>query len=251
NVQAHGTGALNIDGCRVGTEVETWPKSRAWGAGYVPGGDRSKDRTEPTGDAPPGRWPSNLVLTHAAACGDECSEGCPVAELDRQSGTSTTHRIESSCRVQEGKGWSRTLENRGPRGFSDSGGASRFFPVTEWDAPFLYVAKPDKAERAAGLDGNHHPTVKPLDLMRWLVRLVTPPGGTVLDPFAGSGTTLAAGLLEGFDVVGVELTDEYLPLVEGRCRWAEREARFGPVQGPTKVRKDAGAPTLFDDGGEA
>jgi site-specific DNA-methyltransferase (adenine-specific) len=88
--------------------------------------------------------------------------------------------------------------------------------------------------------------VKPLDLMRWLVRLVTPPGGTVLEPFAGSGTTLAAAVLEGFDAVGIELTADYLPLIEGRVRWAEAEARFGPVTGPTKVRKDAGAPTLFD-----
>ena len=167
-------------------------------------------------------------------------------------------------------------------GHNDSGGASRFFTVagfTDDDlTSFRYVAKPDRAERNAGLDGlpekvtntdtppgtlgsnspraganrngaaqNFHPTVKPLDLMRWLVRLVTPPGGTVLDPFAGSGTTLAAGVLEDRQAVGIELTADYLPLIAGRVAWAEAEARFGPVTGPTKVRKDAGAPTLFDE----
>jgi len=231
NVLAHGTGALNIDGCRVGTTVETWPSSRAWGAGYVPGGDRSADRTESTDPVPPGRWPANFVLTHTADCAEECVRGCPVALMDGQ------------------------------------GGASRFFTVTEWDdvPPFRYVAKPSRSERNAGLDGlpernrykaggvggtggwrdvekavnatptkNHHPTVKPLALMRWLVRLVTPPGGVVLDPFAGSGTTLVAATLEGFDAVGVEMTDEYLPIIDGRLAWATQQLAATP-------------PTLFDE----
>jgi site-specific DNA-methyltransferase (adenine-specific) len=204
NVLAHGTGALNVDGCRVGTggDKGVWPIT-----------DRRHDDVAytlaptPT-DNSQGRWPANVVLDPGAA-----------EVLDRQSG-------------------------------DDEAGASRFFTVagfTDADlTSFRYVAKPDRAERNAGLDGNFHPTVKPLDLMRWLVRLVTPPGGTVLDPFAGSGTTLAAAVLEGFDVVGIELTADYLPLIEGRVRWAEAEARFGPVTGPTKVRKDVGAPTLFD-----
>ena len=70
---------------------------------------------------------------------------------------------------------------------------------------------------------NFHPTVKPIKLMRWLCRLITPPSGTVLDPFAGSGTTLAAAILEGFDVIGFELTAEYMPIIEGRCQWAIEE----------------------------
>lgn len=120
-----------------------------------------------------------------------------------------------------------------------AGGAARFF----------YCAKASRAERNAGLDGmpereagiknesgrgfsetdphrkimrqNHHPTVKPLALMRYLTRLVTPPGGTVLDPFAGSGTTLMAATLEGFNAIGIEMTDEYLPIIRGRVAWAE------------------------------
>jgi site-specific DNA-methyltransferase (adenine-specific) len=211
-VLEYGTGALNIDGCRVaGADAPLkWetPRGGIWQT------DPTATATATTDDR--GRWPANFVLTHAADCGDDCAPCCPVAELDEQSGE----------------------------------GASRFFTVTEWDdAPFRYVAKPSCAERNAGLGGlaqrNIHPTVKPLDLMRWLVRLVTPPGGVVLDPFAGSGTTLAAAILEGFDCVGVEMTDDYLPLIEGRCAWAEKAARFGPVTGRPRTDADD-TPTLFD-----
>jgi site-specific DNA-methyltransferase (adenine-specific) len=128
---------------------------------------------------------------------------------------------------------------------NDSGGASRFF----------YVAKASRRDRNEGLeeleavrsaamngnltdgqrkggDGsdintpvrqNFHPTVKPTALMRYLIKLVTPPGGTVLDPFTGSGSTGKAALLDGFQFVGVELTEEYLPIIEGRLRWASEQ----------------------------
>ena len=89
--------------------------------------------------------------------------------------------------------------------YSDIGGASRFF----------YVVKASKRERPK-VDGVAHPTVKPLALMRWLVRLVTPPNGTVLEPFAGSGTTIEAALLEGCNVLAFEKTADYLPLIEAR-----------------------------------
>jgi site-specific DNA-methyltransferase (adenine-specific) len=220
NVLEYGTGALNIDGCRVSmAEGETNPSIARYastqqdgnnGWQHVNRGANFDEQTEKS--MAQGRWPANFVLTHAADCGDDCALGCPVAALDEQSGE----------------------------------GASRFFTVTEWDdAPFRYVAKPSRAERNAGTDRNIHPTVKPLDLMRWLVRLVTPPGGVVLDPFAGSGTTLAAAILEGLDCVGVEMTDDYLPLIEGRCTWAEKAARFGPVTGRPRADADD-TPTLFD-----
>jgi site-specific DNA-methyltransferase (adenine-specific) len=92
-------------------------------------------------------------------------------------------------------------------GYADTGGASRFF----------YVAKAGKKERP-NVDGVAHPTVKPIALMRYLVRLVTPPGGTVLEPFAGSGTTVEACILEGFDCIAIEMTDDYLPLIAERVR---------------------------------
>jgi hypothetical protein len=82
-------------------------------------------------------------------------------------------------------------------------------------ARYFYTAKAPKSERPV-VDGVAHPTVKPLALMRWLIKLATPPGGTILDPFAGSGTTVEAALLEGFDVIGVEREADYLPLIEAR-----------------------------------
>src|SRR5699024_492905 len=95
-------------------------------------------------------------------------------------------------------------------GHDESGGASRFF----------YTAKAPKRERP-NVDGIQHPTVKPLAIMRWLFRLVTPPGGTVLDPLAGSGTTIEAALIEGLDTVGSEMEADYLPLIQHRI---DREA---------------------------
>jgi site-specific DNA-methyltransferase (adenine-specific) len=82
-------------------------------------------------------------------------------------------------------------------------------------ARFFYVAKPSSKERIK-VDGLSHPTVKPLALMRYLIKLVTPPGGVVLDPFAGSGTTVEAAVLESFDAIGIEMTEEYIPLIEAR-----------------------------------
>jgi hypothetical protein len=99
-------------------------------------------------------------------------------------------------------------------------GASRFF----------YIAKPSKAERTCnGTVPNGHPTLKPLTLMRYLVRLVTPPGGTVLEPFAGSGTTLMAATMEGFNSIGIEMTDDYLPIIEDRVRWAQTQQQELPL----------------------
>jgi hypothetical protein len=128
--------------------------------------------------------------------------------------------------------------------------------ITDDWARYFYCAKPSRTERNNGLDGmpehtsgqmtnrkegsaglnnpragakringgsNFHPTVKPLTLMQWLIRLVTPPDGTILDPFAGSGTTLAAATLEGLHSIGIELTDDYLPIITARCNWAETQ----------------------------
>lgn len=102
-------------------------------------------------------------------------------------------------------------------------------PLGRWPANIYQCPKPSRAERDEGLEHlegdikNIHPTVKPLKLMRWLCRLVTPEGGTVLDPFTGSGSTLAGAMLEGFDCIGCELTEDYIPIIEGRCRWAIEE----------------------------
>jgi hypothetical protein len=256
NVREHGTGALNIDGCRVGDEVRTTSWS---GTANYKVSDPKDGATTSTG-----RWPANIVLTHGAECDGTCVPGCPVAELDRQSGQvgaaapasgptySGPSKSGSMAGAFKGNG------DNPPAFHNDTGGASRFFTVTEWDeldgAPFLYVAKPGKKERNAGLDGlpkvtsrqgmggtmpvddrgknrdrfevtqqNTHPTVKPVELMRHLVRLVTPSNGTVLDPFLGSGTTAVAAILEGKRWVGCELTADYLSIIEGRVKHAEKQ----------------------------
>jgi site-specific DNA-methyltransferase (adenine-specific) len=136
-------------------------------------------------------------------------------------------------------------EGRFPANFIHDG-SEEVLALTGDAARFFYCAKASKAERNAGLEGmperrpdersevgmgtfaekgvaiqsNFHPTVKPLTLMRYLVRLVTPPNGTVLDPFAGSGSTLVAAILEGFSPVGMELTADYLPIINARVEWA-------------------------------
>jgi DNA modification methylase len=109
--------------------------------------------------------------------------------------------------------------------YGDTGGASRFFPT------FRYQAKAPAKERPK-VNGVAHNTVKPLGLMRWLVRLVVPPDGLVLDPFAGSGTTVEAALLEGFNVVGVEYEATYLPLVQARIDRARRSAASAESSSP-------------------
>jgi site-specific DNA-methyltransferase (adenine-specific) len=220
NVLEHGTGALNVDGCRVAKEGGTrgataGPQQDVYGSGL--------NGATPGKPVPGlGRWPTNVVLSHPPlvddqgmpvgdACASGCVEGCPVAELDAQSGATRSRaggRTTKALGVMNDDAWqARDL----PRtGHDDHGGASRFFPV------FRYQAKAPSKERPRLADGTAHSTVKPLALMRWLVLLVTPPGGLVLDPFAGSGTTLEAAVREGFEVVGMEQHEPYAELCRMR-----------------------------------
>jgi DNA modification methylase len=200
NVLEHGTGALNVEGCRVPGEPWSHPGSNAAGGVY---GDYVNDKPRTSTS---GRWPANLIH-------------------------------DGSAEVLAG--------------FPDTGSAARFF----------YCAKASKADRDAGLGDlpeatpgqrteraegsagvtayaggrgparNIHPTVKPTDLMRYLCRLVTPPGGVVLDPFMGSGSTGRGAVLEGFRFVGIDLTPEYVEIARRRIADAEREREAAePVQ---------------------
>jgi len=257
NVLEHGTGALNIDGCRV--PGEPWA-TVAPNAGGRSGGVMGKATLHPGGEAHVlGRWPANIIFDEEAG-----------AELDQQSGITKDGVAVNRNRTPDNDRAIYTSyqfgQNRGSDvGYGGVGGASRFF----------YCPKASRAERDAGLDDisvasnrvtdyahqvrecttcgsrskrngrwpdcdhdnwewvtkkaeahkggnprNIHPTVKPIALMRWLVRLITPPDGIVLDPFTGSGTTLAAATLEGVNAVGIELTDDYLPIIIGRCEHA-------------------------------
>lgn len=163
NVLEHGTGAINIDGSRVG----------------------------------PGRWPTNVLLDESQA-----------KSLDDQ--TAVTTSTIGKPRGTHKKGMFANSEfNLVGAEYDDHGGASRFFPT------FRYEAKAPSNQRPE-VDGVQHPTVKPVALMQWLVRLVTPPGGLVLDPFAGSGTTGEACASEGFNCLLIERETDYLPLIKQR-----------------------------------
>lgn len=217
SLQAWGTGALNVAASRThGPDVSGDRVRHGGGAHSDKIQQLDPDKRNPI---PPGRWPTNLLLTHLLGCHEAvCEPGCPVLEMDAQGG---------------------------------AGGASRFFPC------FRYTAKPSRKERDRGLEGlpaatageatdrkegsaglrspragagrtggakNTHPTVKPVALMEWLVRLVTPPGGLVLDPFLGSGTTGMAAVGLGFSFLGVERDPGYADLARRRIVTSEKDA---------------------------
>ena len=261
NVQAHGTGALNIDGTRLVTT------DNLNGGAYAKEGSERHDgaenwRFKRGGEAgsfkqPPGRWPPNVLLSHTEDCDDKCADDCPVLEMDRQSGISKSAggRIgnSSGCYSNLGStGWSGDHQ-KGDPGYGDEGGSSRFFPC------FRYHPKAARKERDEGCDElpaktgadavgrdpespgmdspragagrtaaavrNHHPTVKPVELMKWLVKLVTPNQGKVLDPFTGSGTTGIACVLEGFKFIGFEQDPEYVAIATARIKSAAKKRK--------------------------
>ena len=239
NVLTYGTGGLNIDGSRIATDEVITNHSRSAEAAISQGkfGDSSAQETHQTNGQKLGRWPANIILDPYTA-----------ELLDEQSGFSKSTGIINRWTDGAqpfGGGAGKPYES--VQGIADSGGASRFF----------YVAKASKRDRNEGLDhlpleqvafGGHgnnepdgmtqqlihaprqnfHPTVKPTSLMKYLIKLVTPEGGTVLDPFTGSGSTGKAALLNGFQFIGIELTEEYLPIIEGRLRWANEQYQAEP-----------------------
>ncbi len=232
NVLEHGTGALNIDASRIGSDTT---RGERYG-GKPPGGSNTEraipGQRDKVWSAPAGRWPANILFDEEAA-----------AVLDEQSGErkagGKVKGHEPSRTGQNGiyGTWGR-VENA-PH--NDAGGASRFF----------YVAKAGKKERNAGLDDfdeqrmehsaritpqdnprqrsmsynkNTHPCVKPIQLLRYLSKLVTPPGGTILDPFMGSGSGGCAAVLEGFNYIGIEMEPEYLEIARARIEHWSAEA---------------------------
>jgi site-specific DNA-methyltransferase (adenine-specific) len=231
NVLTYGTGGLNIDASRIGYASDYDKKHQEdirKGSGTFFGGNGEAKSEQVSMQ---GRWPANIIFDEYTA-----------ELLDEQSGQAGGGfgvRGKGGKTYANGKGFANTLGETGQVvGYGDSGGASRFF----------YVAKASKRDRNEGLqdleakpgpDGprrnleagesggrgldrqNFHPTVKPTELMRYLVKLITPPRGTVLDPFTGSGSTGKAAILEGFDFIGIELTEDYWPIIEGRLKHAE------------------------------
>ena len=248
NVLKWGTGGINIDGCRIPTnpevddmlrsvdrnkrESETWEK----GSGF------KNENNSLTGVRPEGRFPANIILNEEA-----------VKILDEQTGElgkSQGGRANQTTSDKYGD-YANKFEKRDP-GFGDKGGASRFF----------YCAKASKSERNLGCEDfrakakceidkmggekcsmktgsgnernvaykNNHPTVKPIKLMQYLVRLVTPKGGVCLDPFLGSGTTACACIKEGVNYIGIEKEEDYINIAKARIKAVEKRTKMDALQ---------------------
>ena len=208
NVLEHGTGAVNVDGCRVGTD-------KRLNAGMSSLGVMHDDSSKPgkVSQTVEGRWPANLI--HDGS--EEVVAGFP--ETGASSDRPRNNRADAAGNVvfTSAPGGLRVSQ-----GHADNGGSA---------ARFFYCAKASKGDRG---HGNNHPTVKPTDLMCYLCRLVTPPGGVVLDPFTGSGSTGKGAILEGFRFVGIEREAEYIDIARARIQHAV----------------DSRPNTLFDNTGE-
>lgn len=203
NVLKHGTGAINVDGCRV-KAVDQDRLAANWNretttdirsGNYMRGKPRGVPCTSKAGN---GRWPANVVH-------DGSEEVVGTFPDSKSCSSPSSARSEGTI-----LGGSRTQGTIYP---GEDGSAARFF----------YTAKADKGDRNDGMDKGErsdHPTVKPSDLMQWLVRLVTPPNGTVLDPFMGSGSTGRAAIAEGFSFIGIEREEKYLKIAEARIKAA-------------------------------
>lgn len=244
NLAAHGVGALNTDGCRVAAEggsptVQRRESARRNNTDYTGGGvkaivtdaeGRFQRRGDPETFMRPrdsellGRWPANVI--HDGS--DEVLAAFPaapgqIADASTSSSSRKTQNVYGEMKRGNGRENepSGDSENEGAVGFKMKPGARRLDSGSA--ARFFYCAKASKKDRS---EGNTHPTVKPSELMRYLCRLVTPPGGTVLDPFMGSGSTGRAAVLEGFNFVGIEMTPEYYDIADRRI--AEAEAQMAP-----------------------
>ena len=196
----HRTGALNIDACRNHDS-----QSRCPGEGRAHTNARTASER--------GRWPANLAFSHHQACGpSRCDPACPVrllGENQRFFYCAKTSRRERDAGCEQLP--RRTIQT------------------------FQIGTKAEVKAKARPV-ANIHPTVKPIELMRWLVRLLTPPGGLVLDPFTGSGSTGAAAILEGARFLGIERERDYIPIARARIKhWAN--ARDGAAHGSRRAAR--------------
>jgi site-specific DNA-methyltransferase (adenine-specific) len=215
NLAEWGVGALNIDGCRVDAPEGKTSGGRGGSKGVI-GWQPSSGFDINDGK---GRWPANVI--HDGS--DEVLDAFPNApgQMASTSSSRKTQNVYGEMRRGNGRENepSADSDNDGAVGFKMKPGARRLDSGSA--ARFFYCAKASKKDRG---EGNVHPTVKPTDLMRYLVRLVTPPNGTVLDPFMGSGSTGRGAVLEGFNFIGIEMSTEYMDIADARIAAAEAQA---------------------------
>jgi site-specific DNA-methyltransferase (adenine-specific) len=263
NVARYGTGALNIDACRIPV-ADTKPYQRNHSGDRGHAGTRGREQEGATnmhvggGSAAEGRFPANLLIDEVMAAMLDAQSG------DRPGGGYPAERGDNSIFNKASGG------NAGPRNMGDRGGASRFFfcsKVTRlerdlglggFDTKMLRWSSGDQSPGTFQSEGteksarNHHLTVKPIDLMRWLCRLVTPPGGLLLDPFLGSGSTGCGAAMEGLEFAGMEREADYIEIAEARiAHWSqyagadtEAATRSALVQ---ELAKEAGQLDLLVD----
>jgi site-specific DNA-methyltransferase (adenine-specific) len=210
NTLRHGCGGINVDGCRVGTEGGTAKGSKPEGDGRGIYGAGLHGACE-INDIGKGRWPANLVH-------DGSDEVVGLFPESKSPSTYTRSADSESTCVSGLKGIGEKAGSVSVN-FGDSGSAARFFYCAKASDREILPAEehPLFGESYAAVN-NTHPTVKPVDLMRWLIRLVTPPGGVLLEPFMGSGTTLVAAKLEGRRAVGIEINPEYCEIAVQRLK---------------------------------
>ena len=235
NVLNYGTGGINIDGCRVGQREKNesgWSQTDSKASENRAMSGANYERA-PKNEIGVGRWPANLIHDGSA----EVLAGFPFSKSGAMSGEYNNTIMAQSNGNRDGKAIKLTQQ-------ASEGSASRFF----------YCAKASKKDRDEGCEEidakltgtyaqdewsknnmgntpdairmprhNHHPTVKPTDLMRYLCRLVTPPNGLILDPFTGSGSTGKAAILEGFRFVGFDMQSEYIDIASARIKDAEKK----------------------------
>ena len=212
NVLTHGTGALNIDGSRIASSsgenfarpvnftgmnegwARPWMQTAEGQATNAESRKQSEDKAKKLG-----RWPANIIL-------DEHTAGL----LDEQSDASRFFYVAKA---------SKRDRNEGLEGLEDTAAAT----MVDREADSAGMNSPRAGAGLTSGAKNFHPTVKPTALMEYLVKLVTPPNGTVLDPFTGSGSTGKAAILNGFDFIGIEMTEDYLPIIKARLEHAETE----------------------------
>ena len=214
NLLEHGTGAINVDACRIGyrsdaDKASATPQGRCTShdgssIGAKPNIGQSVERVGFDRPEQKGRWPANIILSHTEDCGEDCGEDCPVAELDRQHADASRFFYTPKAAKREREAGCEDLpgaQQDTTRKAGDPGG----------DNP---------RNRGAKQRRNHHPTVKPIAIMEYLLKLVVPKGGVVLDPFLGSGTTLVAAARLGMRAVGIEQDAAYVEIAKARIAHA-------------------------------
>lgn len=265
NVLEHGTGALNIDACRVpttaGDDIFAKNPRTKGGFGHAGAAVYGDSAGAPAYDPSAGRWPANVIHDGSR----EVLEAFPdapgqMADVSYQDGARKTQNVYGATNRGHEPSADRVYADNGGTNFAMKPGARRL--DTGSAARFFYCAKASRADRNEGVggndepsvetnatmrdcetaewqerNGNFHPTVKPTDLMAYLCRLVTPPNGLVLDPFMGSGSTGKAAMREGFRFVGIDMTPEYVEIARARIEYEQTRRELAIAEAAEAARQ--------------